>query len=59
MDFKELKLKQREELEKLLREDAERLRKFRFDITQKKVKNIREIREVKKEIARILTLLNH
>jgi len=31
---------------------------LRFDLSQKKVKNIREIREIKKDIARILTVLN-
>lgn len=58
MKFKELKILPKEELERLLNEYKERLRTLRFDLSFGKVKNIREIREVKKTIARILTLLN-
>lgn len=46
-----------EEAKKLLAEKLEKIRKFRFDIASKQVKNIREIRKEKKDVARILTLI--
>jgi large subunit ribosomal protein L29 len=52
-----LKQKSKEELQKTLEDDREKLRQLRFDLSAGKVKNVREIRNVKKEIARILTLL--
>ncbi len=57
MKLVELKQKNKEELKKILPEDRERLRQLRFDLSAGKVKNVREIRNLKKEIARILTLL--
>lgn len=45
------------ELQRILQEKREKLREFRFNLAAGKVKNIREIRETKKDIARILTLL--
>ncbi len=54
-DFKRVK---KEELFFLLREKQEALRRFRFDLIAGKVKNVKEIRETKKDIARILTTLN-
>ncbi len=53
----ELKQKSKEELQKTLEDDREKLRQLRFDLSAGKVKNVREIRNIKKEIARILTLL--
>ncbi len=46
------------ELEKDLAENRERLSRLMFDLAQGKVKNIREIQEIKKTIARILTIMN-
>lgn len=46
------------ELKNKLSESYEKLRKLKFDLTQGKVKNIKEIKETKKLIARILTILN-
>ncbi|MBZ9577754.1 50S ribosomal protein L29 [Patescibacteria group bacterium] len=57
MKAKELKQKSRKELQKLLQNNQEKLRQFRFDLTSGKVKNVREIRQTKKDIARILTRL--
>ena len=57
MKINELKQKSKEELQKTLEDDREKLRQLRFDLSAGKVKNVREIRNVKKEIARILTLL--
>ncbi len=58
MEFKELKTKSENELKKILYENAEKLRGLRFKIALKQVKNVREIRVLKKQNAKILTLLN-
>lgn len=49
--------KNKDELEKELKDSRERLRQLRFDLAAGKVKNVREIRKTKKEIAKILTSL--
>lgn len=54
---KELKTKSPSELQTTLQENRERLRAMRFDLAAGKMKNVREIRVVKRNIARILTLL--
>ncbi|PKL72360.1 50S ribosomal protein L29 [Candidatus Kuenenbacteria bacterium HGW-Kuenenbacteria-1] len=58
MKIKELKQKSEVELQKLLQESREKLRELRFKIALKQLKKVRNIRDVKKLIARILTLLN-
>ena len=57
MKTKELKQKSKTELQRLLQNDQEKLRQLRFDLSAGKVKNVREIRKIKKDIARILTIL--
>jgi large subunit ribosomal protein L29 len=57
MRSKELREMNIEELKKLLAEKRETAQKLRFDISGKQVKNHREFRNTKKDIARILTLL--
>ena len=57
MKMKELKIKTNEELKKLLMEMREKKRELRFKVAQKQLKNIREIRNLKVTIARILTIL--
>lgn len=57
MKTKELKNKPRAELENLQRELRGKERDLRFKISAKQIKNVREIRELKKTIARINTLL--
>ncbi|MBZ1348264.1 MAG: 50S ribosomal protein L29 [Candidatus Nealsonbacteria bacterium] len=57
MKIKELQQKSRKELEKILSDNREKLRQLRFDLAGGKVKNIREIRKIKKDAARILTYL--
>ena len=57
MELKELKSKTTAELEKLLAKNREVLRDINFKVSSKQLKNIREIRQVKKLIARILTLI--
>ena len=60
MKLKELRQKPKTEMEKILRNNREKLRELRFNLAAGKIKNVREIRKVKKEIARILTILkNH
>jgi len=50
--------KTKNELESLLRQKEEVLRKFRFDMAGSKIKNIKEGNVLKKDIARILTERN-
>lgn len=57
MKIQELKQKSNKELTKLLIESRERLRNLKFDLASGKVKNVRQIRALKKEIARTLTIL--
>lgn len=54
----ELTQKSKEELQKMLQEQKEKLRQLKFDLAAGKVKNIREIRMIRKDIARILTKVN-
>lgn len=58
MDYKELKKKNEKELQKMLAELRDKLRDLRFKDANKQLKDIREIRQARIEIARILTLLN-
>jgi large subunit ribosomal protein L29 len=55
---KDLRLKSDEELNQLLSESQKKLRELRFNLASGKVKNVRTIRALKKDIARILTILN-
>lgn len=58
MKTKELREKGIEELKKLLAEKRESVRKVRFDIATKQAKNNRDLRNDKRDVARILTLIN-
>jgi ribosomal protein L29 len=58
MDFSELKIKTVAELNKLLKADREKMRDLRFKVANKQLKDIRQLRGVKKDIAKILTVLN-
>jgi len=58
MDFKELKNKSQMELQKILNEERDKLRDLKFKDASKQLKNVREIREVRKIISRALTLIN-
>lgn len=57
MKISEIKQKSQNELHRILAEKQEKLRQLRFDLVSGKVKNVREIRQIKKDIARILTTL--
>ena len=59
MELKELKSKTEKELRQFLGEAREKLRNLRFKDANKQLKNVREIRVVKKLIAQVLTLLKH
>lgn len=58
MKADELRQKTKSEIQKMLQDNRERLRQLRFDLATGKIKNVREIRKIKKDIARILTLIN-
>ena len=58
MKIKELREKNIEELKKLLTEKEDAVRKLRFDMATKQIKNVREIRVDKRDIAKIMTIIN-
>ena len=55
MKTKELQSKTEPELRRMLSEHRAKLQQLRFDLAGGKVKNVREIRNTRKDIARILT----
>ncbi len=55
MKIKDLKDKTKEEIQEVLDLKREKLRDLRFKDSNKQLKNVREIRSLKKEIAQILT----
>lgn len=58
MKIKELREINSDQLKKMLAEKRESVRKLRFDIATKQVKNTKQIIKEKHDIARILTLIN-
>jgi len=58
MKFDEIKTKTKKELMDLLCEVREEMRELRFKVGEKQAKNVRTLREQKKTIARVMTLLN-
>jgi len=59
MKMSELNQKSKSDLNRVLQEKREELRRFYFDLASGKVKNIRAVRKNKKDIARILTVLKN
>lgn len=57
MRIKELRQKSKDELLKLLQDKKSKAVQFKINIFSGNVKNVRELRETKKDIARIYTLL--
>jgi len=57
MKAPEIRQKTKEELTKSAKEMREKLRGLRFDLAAGKVKNVREIRQIRKDVGRILTIL--
>jgi large subunit ribosomal protein L29 len=58
MKIRELRQKTKKELQDTLNSLRDKLRELRFNLAGGKVKNIKEIHQIKKDIARALTLLN-
>lgn len=56
---KELQDKNQEELVKILKEKQHKLLELRFGASVKNIKDTSESGKVRKDIARILTILNH
>lgn len=54
-----LREKNKNELSELLLEERNKLLELRMKSHESKVKNVKEAREIRKNIARILTLLKH
>ncbi len=57
MKAAELRKRDKKELEKLAQELVKKLSDLRFKFSSNKLKNVKEINNTKKEIARILTIL--
>lgn len=58
MTIKELRQKSDSGLQAMLDESRDKLREMRFKVAQRQLKKVSDIKEVKKEIARILTVLS-
>lgn len=58
MKYSDIQSKKPDEAKHLLEEKRTRLRELLFLSSQGKVKNVREMRAVKKDIAQVLTYLN-
>ncbi|RMD51785.1 50S ribosomal protein L29 [Candidatus Parcubacteria bacterium] len=58
MEFKELKDKSRKELNGLLAEQRQKLYELRLKLSVNQLKQVREVRVVKKNIAKLLTRIN-
>lgn len=54
-EIKKIKAMSKEELLKSVKQGKEQLRSMKFDLAGGKVKNVSAIRELKKQIARMLT----
>lgn len=55
--LQQLKTKPAPEIEAMLKDSREKLRVMRFDLAAGKVKNVGALRELRKDIARMLTVL--
>ena len=59
MRAKELQGKNNEELKTLLEEQRARILEIKMRVISSKVKNVKEVKELKKTVARIMTLLKN
>lgn len=59
MEYKELKKKKENELQRVLAEQRDRLRDLRFKDANKQLKDVRIIRKTRKIISQILMLLSN
>ncbi|MFH1597475.1 MAG: 50S ribosomal protein L29 [Patescibacteria group bacterium] len=55
MKMKEIREKNDPELKRLLQSQKEKLRSLRFKVSQKQLKDVRQLREVKRDMARLNT----
>lgn len=58
MEFADLKNKNEKDLREILKEIQGKIRETRFKLNEKQTKNVRSLRELKKTVARILTIFN-
>lgn len=58
MKSKELVSKSKDELMKIMEDKKKRIEEVRFKSVSGGIKNVKELREDKKDIARVLTILN-
>ncbi len=58
MKFIDIQLKSQAELNEILKELQVKLGKFRFELANKSLKDVSQIKKTKKDIARILTAIN-
>ncbi len=58
MKIAELRQKTESDLKELLKEKIAKMTELRFDLEGGKSKNLKEIRQIKLDIARVKTLLN-
>jgi large subunit ribosomal protein L29 len=58
MKAKELRDKNIKSLERDIKEKKEELNELRFDVSMKQVKNHRDLRNTKRDIAKMLTVIN-
>ena len=56
-DIQELKNRPLGELEKMAKEEEEKLRSLRFDLAAGKVKNVSQLRDLRKKLARVKTFM--
>jgi ribosomal protein L29 len=54
--IKELRQKSESELQIMVKQNREKLRQLKFDAASKKLKNVNEIKFIKRQIAQILTI---
>ena len=58
MDIKDLKKKETADLQKLLQEKKKELTLISFDMKMGKIKNMKAVANIKKDIAKIITVVN-
>ena len=58
MKIREIRQKSIQELQKLLEETRSNLVDFRFRVHSGRVKNVHELREARRTVARVITMLN-
>ena len=58
MKIRELRSKSPEELKDMFEDMTQKLRELNFKLASEQLKNVREVRDLKKSIAQIKTLIN-